>query len=706
MENKDNLEIKTADFKSSASIGDVSWLIYRWRLESNSAMNEKWQNLSQYDVKTSAGFDGRVFLNQETKQLVVVCEGTQADKRGGNTWLSEDGTADAKIGLGMTPTQTKEGYAWFKNLMSELTSKYGPQYGIVLGGHSLGGANAQMISGMYSIDTGKKVPTVCEAGPGMLNQIKDYAYDQMMAGNKVYLPNGQVVQLETGLTHYFSRRSQASALSGAIQGDDFSNIINLITTADPVGNIGFNQDPTKDHHVGASVEVPWFLTARETMQDSDYESSKDKMANNSATPGWLGDFGNIQYRRFDRHVPEQSDALWSGTTPGLLKDDAKDCYDFSAPLRTWSGSQLAVPSRTLTAGSGDDNISGSDAAEMIFAQSGNDRIFAGAGGDLVSGGFGNDSLSGGAGDDYLAGGDGNDLLEGDEGNDILFGAAGADTLSGGANDDLLFGGDGNDKLYWTSSNDILVGGAGDDAFILGSESGATGDVTLKWERNFSNFGNDSVKLQNIKDSSHILFSFADEIKLSDMNFERNGNNLLVKDSKAADSVSFLDAFASFEALNGKIDFKFTNGKLYKDDQLFNVRTGHGSVTAVNDNRYSGSFLFGSDGDDIFSSGQGSDLLFGGRGHDIFSFEEKFGSDRIIAADSDDAVNFSAAFDASAFKLSQSGQDLVIAYASSDRQSSGSLSLNNWFASDTHLNNFHFAGDTSYKVENNTFVKLI
>ncbi len=705
MENKDNLEIKTADFQSSASLGDISWLIYRWRLESNSAMNEKWQNLSQYDIKTPAGFDGRVFLNQETKQLVVVCEGTQADKRGGNTWLSEDGTADAKIGLGMTPTQTKEGYAWFKDLMNKLTDKYGPHYGIVLGGHSLGGANAQMISGMYGIDTGKKVPTVCEAGPGMLAQLQDYAYDQIMAGNKVYLPNGKTVQLATGLTHYFSRRSQAAALSEAIQGDDFSNIINLITTADPVGNIGFNQNPRKDHHVGASVEVPWLLTARETMQDSDYEASKDKMAKNSATPGWLGDFSNIQYRRFDRHVPEQSDALWSGTTPGLLKDNAKDCYDFSAPLRTWSGSQLAVPSRTLTAENGDDYISGSDAAEMIFAQDGNDRIFAGAGGDLVSGGFGNDLVYGGAGDDYLAGGDGNDALYGDAGNDILFGGAGADLLSGDANDDLLFGGDGNDTLYWTSGNDILIGGAGDDSFVLGSDNGAAGDVTLKWERNFSSFGNDNVKLQNITTSSHLLFSFADEIRLNDMNFERNGNALLLRDSKAANSVSFLDAFTSFEALNGKIDFKFTNGKLYKEDQLFNVRTGHGSVSAANDNRYSGSFLFGSDGDDILSAGQGSDLLFGGNGRDLFSFGEKFGCDRIIAGDIDDAVSFSAAFDTSAFKLSQSGQDLVIAYDSSDRQNTGTLSLNNWFASDAHINKFSFSGNASYKIENNSFVKL-
>ena len=48
-------------FTTGASIGDMSWLIYKGRLVSNQAMQDKW---TQYrEVETSHGFNSRIFVN-------------------------------------------------------------------------------------------------------------------------------------------------------------------------------------------------------------------------------------------------------------------------------------------------------------------------------------------------------------------------------------------------------------------------------------------------------------------------------------------------------------------------------------------------------------------------------------------------------------------------------------------------------------------
>ena len=90
-------------------------------------------------------------------------------------------------------------------------------------------------------------------------------------------------------------------------------------------------------------------------------------------------------------------------------------------------------------------------------------------------------LRGFAGDDLLAGLGGNDLLIGDGadpefndggfgGNDTLIGGDGEDTLEGGDGNDLLLGEGGNDTLDGGLGNDTLEGGAGDDLLLSGGAS--------------------------------------------------------------------------------------------------------------------------------------------------------------------------------------------------------------------------------------------
>lgn len=142
-----------------------------------------------------------------------------------------------------------------------------------------------------------------------------------------------------------------------------------------------------------------------------------------------------------------------------------------------SGSELAD---TLTGDVGNDLISGLEGDDLLSGLIGRDQLFGGEGYDTLYGGVGRDSLYGEDGDDLLYGGKGNDLLSGgagddtlnglgdddrlfgDDGNDQLAGQAGADLLYGGAGSDLLYGGEDNDRLFGGEGDDMAYGGAGAD----------------------------------------------------------------------------------------------------------------------------------------------------------------------------------------------------------------------------------------------------
>jgi hypothetical protein len=86
-----------------------------------------------------------------------------------------------------------------------------------------------------------------------------------------------------------------------------------------------------------------------------------------------------------------------------------------------------------------------------------------------------DQLTGNAGNNSLWGFGGNDTVKGEAGNDIVNGGAGDDLLFGGIGSDRLMGEDGNDRLdgfYGSGSTanqqDFLNGGTGADVFVLGT----------------------------------------------------------------------------------------------------------------------------------------------------------------------------------------------------------------------------------------------
>jgi Ca2+-binding RTX toxin-like protein len=130
-----------------------------------------------------------------------------------------------------------------------------------------------------------------------------------------------------------------------------------------------------------------------------------------------------------------------------------------------------------------ENLVGSDHADALYGDAGDNRIDGGAGDDVIGGeedivgepGRGQDLLIGGDGNDTIQGNAGRDQIHGDAGDDFLDGGEDADTIYGGAGDDLIIGEDGilapfvggADRLDGGAGNDRISGNAGDDTLIGG-----------------------------------------------------------------------------------------------------------------------------------------------------------------------------------------------------------------------------------------------
>ena len=151
-------------------------------------------------------------------------------------------------------------------------------------------------------------------------------------------------------------------------------------------------------------------------------------------------------------LPNPSDANFFDLTPN---DDIVQLA--SGILRNTPGGLRAL--------AGNDFVRGSDAAEQMNGNSGNDTLI---------GGCGDDTIRGGAQDfDYLYGECGNDVLNGNQGIDYAWGGTGNDFVRGGQGNDWLLGNSGNDTLIGDAGIDKLWGGADADLFVLRREAEAT-----------------------------------------------------------------------------------------------------------------------------------------------------------------------------------------------------------------------------------------
>lgn len=147
---------------------------------------------------------------------------------------------------------------------------------------------------------------------------------------------------------------------------------------------------------------------------------------------------------------------------GVSRLLATDASDFI----TLQPGQLRNHEAGLWSLEGDDTIEGSNDAEFIISNQGQDRVFGNGGDDTIMGGRGNDFINGGPGNDFLRGDRDSDVVEGGDGDDIIFGGKEQDRLLGGDGNDFVSGDLGNDTLTGTNGDDTLIGGEGQDRFVI------------------------------------------------------------------------------------------------------------------------------------------------------------------------------------------------------------------------------------------------
>jgi Ca2+-binding RTX toxin-like protein/subtilisin-like proprotein convertase family protein len=250
---------------------------------------------------------------------------------------------------------------------------------------------------------------------------------------------------------------------------------------------------------------------------------------------------------------------------------------------------------------GETVIAGSDIAQNIFGNIGNDSITGDDRDNWISGGKGSDILKGGKGDDILiidsedkqenidggegrdiaiinsdesvtlnlakanietaVGGNGDDILiggtasnvfiDGGSGDDIIIGGAADDALAGSDGNDYIDGGFGDDLLRGHRGNDILIGGLGDDYLEGGLDddkvfAGAGNDVIMEGAGNDEIDGGDGYDLVKYNGS------------YKDYKISRDGANYKVQDLKTGN----IDSIKNIEGVRfNDVTLKLVDGNI-------------------------------------------------------------------------------------------------------------------------------------------------
>jgi putative cell wall-binding protein/Ca2+-binding RTX toxin-like protein len=174
-----------------------------------------------------------------------------------------------------------------------------------------------------------------------------------------------------------------------------------------------------------------------------------------------------------------SDIIQRNTDASNLPADIFALHDPILDVDDYAGG-AALPEGLILEGdgtyrwSGDEHVElhGSDAADRLRGDEGDDAIWGYAEDDRIEGGSGNDALVGGSGDDIITDSFGDDNLKGKQGNDAMHNGPGDDLSIGGAGDDFmvngggdattLFAGLGDDIALGTSGRTTVFGGEHDD----------------------------------------------------------------------------------------------------------------------------------------------------------------------------------------------------------------------------------------------------
>ncbi|MBY6113476.1 Hint domain-containing protein [Mameliella alba] len=298
-------------------------------------------------------------------------------------------------------------------------------------------------------------------------------------------------------------------------------------------------------------------------------------------------------------------------------------------------------------GTGNDSVTGSDAAEHIIGNYGDDTIIAGGGDDTIFSGFDNDSVSGGEGADSLLTSSGADTVEGGAGNDTIdVGAADGETdvvvLADGSGDDLISGFEtptdlgggayaGNDLLDVSALTD-LDGNPVDTGDVTVSDT--VGDGSGHAVLTFPN--GESITLVGVTpaevQSPEQLAAMGIPLFTGDFIVEGTGLGDTIDVGYAGDPTG--DFVDNSDGIGGSQDDTIL---AYGGDDSVVAGLGDDSVLGgAGDDTLEGGTgadtLLGGDGADLLKGGAGADLLSGGADADRVVLEDGFGADTITGGE--------------------------------------------------------------------------
>jgi Ca2+-binding RTX toxin-like protein len=215
----------------------------------------------------------------------------------------------------------------------------------------------------------------------------------------------------------------------------------------------------------------------------------------------------------------------------------------------WDQAQLR--SLALSVGTaGADTIFGFDSHDLLSGAGGNDLLDGSGGNDTLDGGMGNDTMSGGAGSDiyivdstadavtenanagadtvhsavtYTLGSNLEHLLL--TGTSVINGTGNSldNFLTGNAAANVLSGAAGADTLDGAGGNDTLLGGVGADTYLFGTGYGA-----------------DTIQENDATAGVKDIVRLANGIAQADLQFQQEGNNLVMSIRNAPDRLVIQD----------------------------------------------------------------------------------------------------------------------------------------------------------------------
>ncbi|WP_100182189.1 Ig-like domain-containing protein [Candidatus Nitrosotenuis aquarius] len=255
----------------------------------------------------------------------------------------------------------------------------------------------------------------------------------------------------------------------ASDGEDTSNTTTVTITINSINDLPVAADDTATTQHNTPVTIPVLDN------DSDIEGVLSILSVASPTSGTA----SVNSDNTITYLPSPgffgTDSFLYTITDGVDADSATITITVTESATLFCG--LPESSYNIIDGSsGNDNLSGTNGADLIRGYGGDDKIKGKNGNDCLIGGDGADKIWGGDGNDTMYGDAGADKLYGDKGDDIIYGGDGNDRLWGGKDDDDLYGeigydkiqgGDGNDSLDGGDQNDKIFGGKGNDAIDAG-----------------------------------------------------------------------------------------------------------------------------------------------------------------------------------------------------------------------------------------------